>query len=57
MASARYSCSITMIRARWWGKVMGPMESLKSARCFTLGAVPKEEPMRKQALLFSCEIH
>ena len=26
MASARYSCSSTMIRARWWGKVMGPME-------------------------------
>ena len=31
---------------------MGPMESLKSARCLTLGAMPKEEPMREQALLF-----
>ena len=51
MASARYSCSSTMIRARWWGKVMGPMDSFKSARCLTLGAMPKEEPMRKQALL------
>ena len=39
-----------MILARWWGKVMGLMESLKSARSFTLGAMPKEEPMRKQAL-------
>ena len=52
MASARYSCSSTMIRARWWGKVMGPMDSLKSALCLTLGAMPKEEPIRKQALLF-----
>ena len=30
---------------------MGPMESLKSAFSLTLGAMPKEEPMRKQALL------
>ena len=29
---------------------MGPMESLKSALCFTRGDMPKEEPMRKQAL-------
>ena len=29
---------------------MGPMDSLKSAFSFTLGAIPKEEPMRKQAL-------
>jgi len=29
---------------------MGPMDSLKSAFCFTLGAIPKEEPIRKQAL-------
>ena len=28
------------------------MESLKSARCFTLGAMPKDEPIRKIALLF-----
>ena len=27
------------------------MESLKSAFALTLGAIPKEEPMRKQALL------
>lgn len=40
-----------MIRARWWGKVIGPIESLKSAFSLTLGAMPKEEPMRKQALL------
>ena len=30
---------------------MGPMESLKSALAFTRGLIPKEEPMRKQALL------
>ena len=30
---------------------MGPMESLKSAFALTLGAMPKEEPMRKQAQL------
>ena len=30
---------------------MGPMESLKSALAFTRGLMPKEEPMRKQALL------
>ena len=29
---------------------MGPIESLKSARSFTLGAMPKEEPIKKQAL-------
>ena len=29
---------------------MGPMESLKSAFCLTRGDMPKEEPMRKQAL-------
>ena len=29
---------------------MGPMESFRSALCLTLGAMPKEEPMRKQAL-------
>ena len=52
MASARYSCSSTMTRARWWGKVIGLMDSLKSAFCFTLSAMPKEEPMRKQALDF-----
>ena len=29
---------------------MGPMDSRKSARSLTWGAMPKEEPMRKQAL-------
>ena len=29
---------------------MGPMLRRKSARAFTRGAIPKEEPMRKQAL-------
>ena len=52
MASERYNCSNTMIRARWWGNVIGPMESLKSAAAFTLGDMPKEEPIKKQALLF-----
>ena len=41
-----------MTRAKWWGKVMGLIESLKSAISLSLGAIPKEEPMRKQALLF-----
>ena len=52
MASARYSCSKTMILAKWWGKVMGPMESLKSAIALILGEMPKDEPIKKQALLF-----
>ena len=38
---------------------MGPMESLKSAFCLTLGAIPKEDPIRKQAedlpLIFTSE--
>ena len=29
---------------------MGPMESLKSAFCLICGAIPKEEPIKKQAL-------
>ena len=29
---------------------MGPMDSLKSAICLILGEIPKDEPIKKQAL-------
>lgn len=33
-----------------WGKVIAPMERRKSALCLTRGDIPKEEPIKKQAL-------
>ena len=49
MVNALYTCSASITRARWCGKVMRDIESRISAAFFTRSSRPKEPPTMKQS--------